>query len=375
MARQCRAALKEDSPYLLFDFDENNIRAWHFLVVNLPPPFKGGEFIFSLEARALGGNDFPHTPPRFRFLTPNGVYETEKNICISIGEFHANDRSGKTGSYGWRPVLGMIGFAREVVNTLLVPETVEDGIAVIPARQRSDRGIERLAAASIEHNDTKHPDLVKRLRGFARANPGLVAAKAWARLRGARRLGLRDFGGAAPPLAAAFGPEAWAAFCDPGEDAPSAEKRLAFLATDLASASLLRKILSVQDDKSRAALACGLRAALAARNGDAARALSGEFASLLGGGHPRLAPAAAAVGAAAASCETPAAAAAVLLRACADASAFFLEFEKKTPQDPALCEALADLEKCHLPGRRTLAGYEGLCSFFGQAARVTAEKV
>ena len=115
LANQYRIALAKPFEHLLVWADEADLRRWFFLVVGLEPPFAGGEFVFLLTAP----DTFPQEPPKFEFLTPNGVFEPGGPICISIGEFHAHDAPGASGGQGWRPCLGMLGFAREVVNALV----------------------------------------------------------------------------------------------------------------------------------------------------------------------------------------------------------------------------------------------------------------
>ena len=116
LMNQYNKALKANNPNLITYVDENNLTIWYFLIKGLKDtPFEGGEYIFKLKAP----DQFPHKPPSFEFCTPNGVYDIGGKICISVGEFHANDKPGSTGSYGWRPSLGMYGFANEVLNGLI----------------------------------------------------------------------------------------------------------------------------------------------------------------------------------------------------------------------------------------------------------------
>lgn len=53
---------------------------------------------------------YPHAPPGFRILTPNGVYGTDGKICVSIGEFH---------SQNYQHTLGFAGFAMQLVSGIL----------------------------------------------------------------------------------------------------------------------------------------------------------------------------------------------------------------------------------------------------------------
>ena len=160
------------NPHLVPHVDETDCRKWSFLICNLPPPYEGGEYMFCLTAT----DEFPRKPPVFTFLTPNGVYRPGGKICISIGEFHAGDKAGKTGSYGWRPALGMIGFAQEVVNGMLVPESLGGGIRVISESPPAVKIAH--ARESVAFNQKKHPKLVADFEEFFASNPDHPAARA-----------------------------------------------------------------------------------------------------------------------------------------------------------------------------------------------------
>lgn len=162
MMAQLKKAHKTDHPNLIPLIDEADVKTWHFLVCNLPDPYVGGEFIIKLVAPG----EFPHKPPSFSVLTPNGVFETGGKICLSIGEFHANDhkKSGERGAYGWRSALGMIGFAREVVNAFIVPDSLGGGIRII--RNRSDKKTRQLSAASRQFNTARRRAIAARFESI-----------------------------------------------------------------------------------------------------------------------------------------------------------------------------------------------------------------
>jgi hypothetical protein len=83
-----------------------------------------GEFLFEM----IAPSDFPQSPPHFYTLTPNGVYGESGadgkriKVCISIGEFHKAD---------YRPVLGMGGFAINLVSGLIGWKDVSHGIHIV----------------------------------------------------------------------------------------------------------------------------------------------------------------------------------------------------------------------------------------------------
>ena len=127
LTNQYKIALKANDDNLIPYMDTDNVKNWYFLIKGLDAPYKDGEYIFKLTVT----DQFPHAPPKFEFCTPNGVYDIGGPICISVGEFHTNDKPGKDGSHGWRPSLGMYGFARQVLNGLICYEGLEHGIRIL----------------------------------------------------------------------------------------------------------------------------------------------------------------------------------------------------------------------------------------------------
>ena len=134
--------------------DDGESRVWVVRISGCDAPHDG-EFFFKL----IVPNEFPHKPPRFRFITPNGVFLTGMWICISVGEYHAGDKPGATGSHGWRPALGMKGFALEALNGFMNfdGEIHGIGIAIKPRAERA-----ALAAASRDWNRRHAAEVVAR---------------------------------------------------------------------------------------------------------------------------------------------------------------------------------------------------------------------
>ena len=153
-------------PHLLVSIDESDIRIWYFLVGGLGDPFTGGEYIFKLTAP----HNFPEHPPRFEFCTENGVFHPTGPICISVGEYHTNDRPGKTGSYGWRPALGMKGFAIQVVNGLICYEGLESGIRIQNAPTAEKKAF---AKKSRTANARNYPELNRQFEAFIKEFPDI----------------------------------------------------------------------------------------------------------------------------------------------------------------------------------------------------------
>lgn len=277
--QQLRAA-QVDHPHLVHAVDGSDARTWHFLIINLPPPYRGGEYIFRLRAP----ESFPQQPPELSFLTPNGVFEADGGkVCISIGEFHAHDAAGRDGAYGWRPVLGMIGFAGEVVNALIAGG-LGGGVRVLEAPAATKAA---LAGASGAHNWGRHPQLRESLQAALEERPESRAAHAWRMWQAAETLATIAGDGAwaethAELLVQACGPHwglaaegFWAAGLAPG--APSGPDA-ALLA---ALGPRLQEALVEREDAARRALLAGLGLRLLVETEAPAPQLEAAFAAFV----------------------------------------------------------------------------------------------
>ena len=207
MSCQYTAAVKSDEPHLI-PIMSDDLKVWHFLVCNLGDPHYGGEYLLRLDAP----DEFPRKPPSFSCLTPNGTYGLGGRICISIGEFHANDTAGATGAYGWRPALGMIGFAREAVNGLTAIGGLGSGIRLLDEPPDAKRAH---AAKSAEWNRSHHPKLMERVDEYAAEHPDCAAVLGRRAVAAIRLAGTLDFAAADPAVVAAcladgFGKAHWA---------------------------------------------------------------------------------------------------------------------------------------------------------------------
>ena len=156
--------MKDPHPNLLCIVDEQDVRVWHYLIGGLGVPFLYGEYIIKITAT----DEFPQKPPRFEVCTSNGVYECGGPICISVGEYHANDAPGKDGSHGWRPSLGMKGFATQALNGMICSDALGSGIRI---KILPDVMKKSLAKVSRKNNEIVFKDLCDRFEEVIAAFP------------------------------------------------------------------------------------------------------------------------------------------------------------------------------------------------------------
>ncbi|KAL4903183.1 ubiquitin-conjugating enzyme/RWD-like protein [Aspergillus multicolor] len=104
MSRSVRRLMKEaselsasPSPHFhAAPVSDSNLYDWHFTLAGPPPPspYAGGIY----HGRIVLPPTYPLRPPSFRFLTPSGRFEVNREICLSISGHHEET---------WQPAWGI----------------------------------------------------------------------------------------------------------------------------------------------------------------------------------------------------------------------------------------------------------------------------
>lgn len=152
MMAQFTKATREPEEFVKFSIDEADPQTWYIIVRNLSGKegeLEGGEYLFKMWAPT----EFPFKPPKFTALTPNGVYEVEQSICISIGEYHSDQ---------YQATLGMLGFAKELANGVMCWKDMGHGIGIIHMQNSVDDK-RKWAKASRAYNLKHYAEIVKRI--------------------------------------------------------------------------------------------------------------------------------------------------------------------------------------------------------------------
>ena len=65
--------------------DDSDILTWHFTIKGpKDTPFEGGIY----HGKIIFPNAYPMEPPDIIFLTPNGRFETNVKICLTVTSYH-----------------------------------------------------------------------------------------------------------------------------------------------------------------------------------------------------------------------------------------------------------------------------------------------
>lgn len=128
--------------------DDKDVRKWYVRLRDFSgnhDEFKGGEYLMEVKAPA----DYPFKPPEFYFYTPNGVYGTNQKVCISIGEYHADQ---------WPAAKGMGGMIIELINGLICWKQLGGGIAIQHTKEAEKQ---KFAQESRMWNRKFYKDLIR----------------------------------------------------------------------------------------------------------------------------------------------------------------------------------------------------------------------
>ncbi|KAF8985631.1 Ubiquitin-conjugating enzyme E2 6 [Entomortierella lignicola] len=76
---------KSPPAYLFARPLESNILEWHYVLKGPPEtPYYGGEY----HGKLVFPSDYPFKPPSIRMITPNGRFQTDTRLCLSMSDFH-----------------------------------------------------------------------------------------------------------------------------------------------------------------------------------------------------------------------------------------------------------------------------------------------
>ncbi|EGT41329.1 CBN-UBC-26 protein [Caenorhabditis brenneri] len=77
--------LKEPVPFMKAAPLETNILEWRYIIFGAPKtPYEGGIFLGKL----MFPKDFPFKPPAIYMITPNGRFQVNTRLCLSISDYH-----------------------------------------------------------------------------------------------------------------------------------------------------------------------------------------------------------------------------------------------------------------------------------------------
>jgi ubiquitin-conjugating enzyme E2 J2 len=148
MMAQFKSATKEPNEFIKFAMSEDDTNVWYILISGVAgneDEYATGEYL----CKMVAPKDFPYSPPEFYMMTKNGLYDINRKVCISIGEFHKDQ---------YRASLGMCGFANQLVSGLIGWKELGSGISIVKTSTEDKKTI---AKQSKDYNSKKHPEIMQ----------------------------------------------------------------------------------------------------------------------------------------------------------------------------------------------------------------------
>lgn len=118
----------DESPCREFTVEmlEDNALEWHFTILGPPDtPYAKGYY----HGKILVPADYPFKPPDVVLLTPNGRFELDKRICLSISSYHPEN---------WHPTWGIATVLHALREFMATPGNNAIGAIEYPRAVRED---------------------------------------------------------------------------------------------------------------------------------------------------------------------------------------------------------------------------------------------
>ena len=112
----------------------NNILEWHFVIKGpKDTPYTGGSY----HGKLIFPSEYPYKPPAIMMLTPNGRFNTNTRLCLSMSDFHPET---------WVPAWSVASILNGVLSFMLESTPTVGSVETSTAERK------RLALASHAFN-------------------------------------------------------------------------------------------------------------------------------------------------------------------------------------------------------------------------------
>ncbi|KAJ5770313.1 uncharacterized protein N7511_002364 [Penicillium nucicola] len=121
---------KNPSPYFnAKPITDDNLHDWHFTLVGPPSPSPYSQGLY--HGRITFPPTYPLRPPSFRFLTPSGRFEVNREICLSISGHHEET---------WQPAWG-VRTALLAIRSEIMGSESQGQVGGMERKSRCEEGI------------------------------------------------------------------------------------------------------------------------------------------------------------------------------------------------------------------------------------------
>lgn len=143
---------KDPVPYIRAEPLPWNILEWHYVIIGPEnSPYYGGMYHGSL----VFTQQYPFKPPSIYMRTPNGRFQTNRRLCLSISDYHPDE---------WNPAWSVSSILTGLLSFMLEDSSAL-GTIVTGRREKLQFAYDSLEYNLKDHNfTTLFPDLCKEIK-------------------------------------------------------------------------------------------------------------------------------------------------------------------------------------------------------------------
>lgn len=138
-------------PFILARPSENNILLWYFLLTGPPDSqYEGGQYVGQLKFPP----NYPFGPPNIKMITPNGRFQVNTSLCLSMSDFHKES---------WNPAWN-VGTILTGLLSFMTSEEMSSGVIKCTERVRKQYA-ERSVKWNLKNEvfRTVYPDMMQKI--------------------------------------------------------------------------------------------------------------------------------------------------------------------------------------------------------------------
>ncbi|CDK25885.1 unnamed protein product [Kuraishia capsulata CBS 1993] len=152
LTKEYRAIQANPPPFIVAKASEQNILEWHYVITGPPEtPYEGGQYHGTLSFPT----EYPFKPPAIRMTTPNGRFQVNTRLCLSMSDYHPDT---------WNPGWSVSTILTGLLSFMTGDEPTTGAIVTSLATK------ENLALASRQFNVNQNPRFVKEFPELVQQN-------------------------------------------------------------------------------------------------------------------------------------------------------------------------------------------------------------
>lgn len=159
LAKEYQAIVQNAPPYITAKPSEANMLEWHYLIDGpVDTPYEGGQFHGTLTFTS----EYPFKPPAIRMITPNGRFQTNTRLCLSMSDYHPDT---------WNPAWSVSTILTGLLSFMTGDEPTTGSIVTSAETKK------RCASESLAWNAKQNPRFAKQFPDLVEENLKRVAER------------------------------------------------------------------------------------------------------------------------------------------------------------------------------------------------------